>query len=223
MRWLSLLSCLLAACYSNSLLQEPNPLPPGKVRVGIGVQSFADRGGAAPELGLRVGLAEHVEARVKGTLLGGDLGLNAELHEDPRFRVVTMPMGKFYKDVLEDSDSFMDEYAPPSRNIVAASVPVIGSVRSGPAEFFAGPDLHAGRRGTDRFAALGGHVGAAIALGEHAHVIPECSLLWSFAGVRAKPETVDRAASYQLLSRGDVSGQCGLGFTFGARHERGEL
>lgn len=210
----------MAACYSNSLMQEPNPLPPGNIRLGLGLQSFPGRGGGiTPELAARVGLTDHMEARAKGTAFGADVGINAELYEDDRYRVVVMPMGKFYSDVADDTDSILDEYAPAPRNIRAASLPVIGSVRAGWAEFFAGPDAHAGRRGSDPFLAVGGHLGVALRAGPRVHFVPECSLLWGAAGARPGSETT-HGEPYHFLACGNVSAQCGLGMSFGARDDR---
>lgn len=145
-------------------------------------------------------------------------GLNAELYEDDRYRVVVMPTGKVYKHVEEDLDSVFDEYAPRPRDIMGASLPVIGSVRAGWAEFFAGPDVHAGRRGSGPFLALGAHLGVAFAAGERVHLVPECSLLWGAAGARPASET-PYGEPYHFLARGNLSAQCGFGITFGARHD----
>jgi hypothetical protein len=216
---LALSAACASACYSNSLLQEPRVLPPGKVRVGLGGQGYPGMGGGAPELGLRVGLFERTEARVKGTLTGADLGLNVLAHEDDLLRVLLMPTLKLYEGATTDADgdAIIDEDWHTHHDFRAASLPVIVAAQLGPVELFAGPDLQLGKRGSRRFGALAGHFGIAIPLGPNVTFIPELSVCWAFHGPRPIAYSNTGPAD-DYLARGDVAAQLGAGFTFGNRY-----
>jgi hypothetical protein len=225
----ALITPWLLSCYSTSLVQEPQTLPAKGFRAAVSFAWDPERTLSAlpmPAIGLRYGLVDRLEARAKVSLFGGELGIDAELIRNQSFRLNVLPHVAVYQEVFEDDDDYLDEEPRGrSHNIRALAVPVILSLRaSDHVELFAGPTQHVGLRDAKTFYAVGAHAGLVFHYGRHVTQILECSLLVGVAGQHAvpgKPYTYpDGSQSY--LTVGDLTGQCGVGMSFGSAHAKPE-
>lgn len=211
-------------CYSTSLLQEPNVLAPGKVRVAAGVAYDFDKQDStshpSPELAARVGIAKNTELRAKGSISGLEFGANLRAYENERMRLVVMPQYREYWDITEDRDSALDEnYEKDIAVVRALAVPVVAAVRTPSGiEPFVGAGLHTGRTNSKGFGAAALHLGVNLPLGEHVSVIPECSALVSIVGPRREVKNDDGDFVKPVLTPGDGMFQCGMGLSFGSAY-----
>jgi len=140
------------------------------------------------------------------------VNLEALLAEDKS--VLFMPYYRYDPDILEDKDSLWDsEY--PHHEIHVFAVPVLFVQHFGADQFFLGPDMHLGSRDGLQFAAVGGHVGYAIAAGAHVHFTPELSVLTPIAGT-PRPNPSWTPGAQTTLLPGDVIVELGLSCSFGA-------
>jgi hypothetical protein len=219
--WL-LWACLTApACYSLSLMQEPKPLAPGRVRGSVGFGWNLERL-PAPSLhtGLRVGVLPHVEARVKASWIGSGAplqslqsGLTLELYEDTLQSVVLMPYYRYDPALLEDADELLDEAPEHRRRVHAFALPALYVRHGSTSHVFIGPELQAGARDGHGFFAAGAHLGVSTGRGGQAYFTPELSLLYVLAG-----QASDARASQSVLRLHDFLLELGVSLTFGSRN-----
>ncbi|MDB4986695.1 MAG: hypothetical protein JWN04_1873 [Myxococcaceae bacterium] len=204
---------VVAGCYSSSLLQEPKPLPPGKVRGAIGLE-IASPTGVSPAVGARIGLAPRTELRGKLSGGGGEIGINVQAVDSKVFDLMLMPSFIEY-----DIDDAFDEYSP-HVHMIGFALPIVASASLDEAEqvqLFFGPDLRFGKRNDAAWSAVGVHVGAAIAGPyDHGTFIPECAFL---QGVMAA-ESASVSPAGRTLSKGTHTISCSLGVTLGGSHQR---
>lgn len=210
---------LVSACYSTSLLQEPEPLMPGRVRFAAGV--IGNTTGAGPEVGLRVGLPKDMEVRAKLSLSTVEAGLNVRAYDGEVIDLFLMPgysAALFYE---EDVDPFFDESARLSeRRLQALVMPAIAKFEVTPRfDVFVGPDLRVGTRDAQGWFGAGGHLGMVFSEPtDHMSLVPECSLLRGVLGASAAPPDEDGDGRSKRLTPGDWQATCGLGVTLGGRH-----
>ena len=224
--WLS--ACLSAGCYSTTLVQEPDNLPAGGMRVAMGMSSDAERALANPPLtllpslalGWRIGMTDWLETRVKVTLLGAEAGFNVLLLDGEHLHIHVLPHVAYYPAVMEDDDNYLDEEGEGRSHLFrTAAVPLIAAWRvTREVDVFAGPDLHLGYRDSDLFYAAGAHAGFVFHSSPGASQMLECSLLVGIAG--PQPYGGDplnyHAGREQLLTQRDVNFQCGVGVSWGS-------
>lgn len=221
-----LLILLSWSCYSLSLVQEPQVLPPGAVR---GTAGISGQVGRLPILatGLRAGLFPTGEARLKlswgfgaRALSGLEAGLNLQPYDGERFAVFLLPHYRYYPFLEEDDDQLGDEYFGSERRVQSFALPSLLVVKlpRGHSLFF-GPDIHVGTRDGRGFAAWGGHLGLALTpriARERLSVVPELAFLHTVMG--REREVDEDGIGQSLLTVGQTIVEFGLGFSFGARH-----
>ncbi len=214
---LSLLTLLFsAACYSTTLLQEPEPLRPGHVRGSFALAGNAR--GLGPEVAVRVGLPYDLEARGKLSVTGLETGINARVLDGEKLDLMVMPAYS-QATVNEDEDSLFDEEFEPEHDMKVFALPVIARADMGEGNaVFGGPELRAGTRDKKGWFAVGGHLGISIDGGSYFTFIPECSLLYVAAGAAAIAQSDANYYANKALARNDWTGQCALGMTAGGRH-----
>ena len=222
------LALLASGCYALTIGQEPKPVAPGKVRATTGMGWNLERPAPYLHVGLRVGVAQRTEARLKLSLLNRfslEAGVNVEAVERARWSLFLMPHYRYFSELAEDEFSWRDQQDRVLfRRIQALAVPTLFVVRAWGQEMFAGPDLHVGRRRGAGFLALGGHLGLSFHLGKHVSLTPELALLVVTAGKRDVVHVEDRViselAERVLFAPGSVMGEAGLSISFGGVHGR---
>lgn len=228
--WVGVLA-LLGACYSMSLMQEPKPLPKGAVRGAAGLAFNAAIGPVpTPQVAARVGVVDHVEARLKlssvgsrnrhGRALGGlEAGFNVQPFDSPYVGVFLMPHYRYYQ-IREDADQYFDEYAEQhDRRVHAFAMPTLAVFHLQPYDLFIGPDLHVGTRDKRGFLALGGHIGASVAAGRYVSATLEFGLFGTVAGPHGARDQ-ESALSQPVLTIGQVSAEAALSLSFGSAHAK---
>jgi hypothetical protein len=206
-----------AGCFSQSLLQDPTPMPRGRVRGAIGFELQGEPGKGpqtiAPAAALRVGVAPRTEARGKIGYGGFELGVNVQVLDTERVDLMVMP-GFFYADV---DDFFVKDTA--TTEMRGAALPVIASVNLDEAEqyrAFAGPVVRVARQREDYegntavWSALG--VAAGFSVGgprDYASLIPEIAWQRNLTGLRG--------GTQGLTGKGRSSLSISLGVSFGQR------
>ncbi|HVZ34350.1 MAG TPA: hypothetical protein VG963_18105 [Polyangiaceae bacterium] len=217
---------LCGACYSMTLMQEPKPLPQGKVRGSAGFAVNTTSPGPSPQLAARVGLGAATEVRLKlsfpartGPVGDVEAGFNVQPYDSKLFGLFLMPHYRYYV-IEEDFDGHFDEDDPEhKRRIQAFAIPMLAVFHVGWYELFIGPDLHAGTRDRRGFLALGGHIGASVASGRFVHLTLEVGVLGSVAGVHTM-RGQEGALTQSVLTVGNLMSEIGFSVSFGSQYRK---